>query len=156
MSPQITPVPTGAAAPLAAMHRACFPDDPWDADVLARILALSGSFGCLAWDDADPVGFALARDLGEEIEILSLGVLPGRRRLGVGRGLLDWLAAEAAQRGARSLVLEVAIGNDAARRLYAAFGFVQVGRRPRYYRSKDGVADALILRRTITGKLSPQ
>ena len=152
MSRRVTPLPAGAAAPLAAMHRVCFPDDPWDADSLGRVLQLSGGFGYLAWEDERPAGFLLARDLGGEIEVLSIGVLPERRRQGIGRALLASLAAAAARRHSLSIVLEVATGNAAARRLYADFGFAQVGRRPHYYRSRNGIADALILRRAITGE----
>jgi ribosomal-protein-alanine N-acetyltransferase len=145
----IAPVPAGAALPLSAMHLAAFPEDPWDAAALERILALAGGFAYLAWQGEVPAGFILARDLGGEVEILSLGVLPRRRRRGIGRALLDAVVAEAERRSAGSLVLEVATDNQAARGLYAAAGFVQVGRRPRYYRSTDGRADALILRRVI-------
>lgn len=146
---RIAVLPPGAAVPLAAMHRACFPDDPWDADAMARILALPGSFGHLAWQGDNPAGFILARDLGDEVEILSLGVLPAWRRRGIGRALLDAAAGEAARRAVASLVLEVATDNEPARRLYAAFGFTSAGRRPRYYRRLDGTADAFILRREI-------
>ncbi len=136
------------------MHRACFPDDPWDAAALERILALSGGFGYLAWQADSPAGFVLARDLGGEVEILSLGVLAERRRQGIGRALLDLVIADAGRRRIGSIVLEVATENEAARRLYAACGFVQVGRRPRYYRRMGVPADALILRRGITGEPS--
>jgi ribosomal-protein-alanine N-acetyltransferase len=152
VSVTITPLPPGAAVPLAAMHGACFPEEPWDAAALRLILALSGCFGYLAWEAGAPVGFILARDLGGEAEILSLGVLPERRRCGIGRGLIDATLAEAERRRIGSIVLEVATANDAARRLYAACGFLQVGRRPRYYRRANGLTDALILRRGITGK----
>ncbi len=145
----ITAAPAGAAIPLAAMHGACFPDDPWDAAALERILALAGSFGYLAWQADSPAGFVLARDLGGEAEILSLGVLPAWRRRGIGRALLAAVAADAGTRRIDALVLEVATDNEAARRLYAAFGFVAAGRRPRYYRRSAGTADALILRRDI-------
>jgi ribosomal-protein-alanine N-acetyltransferase len=154
VSRRITPVPTGAAVALAAMHRACFPDEPWDAATLERILALAGGLGYLAWQGDAPVGFLLARDLGGESEILSLGVLPQWRSRGIGRALMDTAVADAARRQIGSIVLEVATENAAARRLYAAFGFVQVGRRPRYYRRIDGPADALILRRGIAGEPS--
>jgi len=144
---RITPVPTSAAVPLAAMHGACFPDEPWDAATLERILALAGGFGHLAWQGDTPVGFILARDLGGEVEVLSLGVLPQWRCRGVGRALMNAVVADAERRQIASIVLEVATANRAARRLYAASGFVQVGRRPRYYRRMGGPADALILRR---------
>lgn len=149
MSDRITPLPAGAGEPLAIMHRACFPDDPWDAEALARVMSLSGSFGFLAWRLAEPGGFILARDLGGEVEVLSFGVLPGLRRRGIGRGLLDAVAEEAVRRRAGSIVLEVAADNDPARRLYGDCGFRPVGRRPRYYRRAGSAADALILRKNL-------
>ena len=149
MSRTVAAIPAGAAMPLAEMHRACFPEDPWDAEAIGRILALSGAFGRLAWEGDTPAGFILARDLGGEVEILSVGVLPAWRRRGIGCALLLSIAAEAERRLAGSLVLEVATGNEAARLLYGAFGFVRVGRRPRYYRRSCGRADALILRCAI-------
>ena len=152
MSWDITPVPIGAEVPLSAMHRACFPEGPWDAATLERILALAGGFGYLAWQGDAPVGFILARDLAGDVEVLSVGVLPQWRRRGVGRALIDAVVAKAEQDGLGSIVLEVATENAAARALYAAFGFVQVGRRPGYYSQSGGRADALILRRGSAGE----
>jgi len=143
---RIEPIPAGAAHPLAILHCACFPDDPWTAEALARVLALSGCFGWLAWEAETPTGFVLVRDLGDECEILSLGVAPRWRRRGIGLILLQAAAAESRRRGIFSLVLEVATDNTAASALYTMVGFVPVGRRPRYYRRPDGRADALILR----------
>ena len=155
MNEPITPIPASAAVPLAALHRACFPEDPWDAPALERILALAGGFGYLAWHGETPAGFILARNLGSEVEVLSIGVLPGLRRRGIGRGLIDAIIAEATRSGVGSIVLEVATENEPARRLYATFGFLQVGRRPRYYRQRGAGADGLILRRAVPGEPSP-
>ena len=146
---RITPLPATAATPLAMLHTACFPDDPWSADALARILGLSGCFGHLAWESEAPCGFVLARDLGDECEILSIGVAPEARRSGIGRRLLEAALAEARRRGTASVVLEVAADNSPARRLYRRLGFVRVGYRPRYYRRPGGLADALILRLSL-------
>ncbi len=152
MTVQITTLAAESAAPLSVMHRICFPEDPWDAAAVARILRLPGGFGFLAWQADAPAGFLLARDLGDEAEILSLGVLPHWRRQRVGQALLAAVVGEAAARHIASVVLEVASENEPARRLYAAFGFRQVGRRPRYYRRNGGAVDALILRRAVTGE----
>jgi len=149
MTCRIEPLPLGAAEPLAIMHAACFPDDPWGASALARLIALTGSFGWIAWEGRSPAGFILMRDLGTECEILSLGVTPRWRRRGIGQALLREAIAETRRRGLSSLVLEVAVDNDAAGALYAALGFKPVGRRPRYYKRPDGRTDALILRSTL-------
>lgn len=156
MIPRIVPLPPGLTLPLAAMHGACFPEDPWDTPAFERIFVLSGVFGHLAWPADDPAGFILARDLGEEAEVLTLGVLPGARRQGVGHALLAAMLAEARRRGIGSVVLEVAADNGAARRLYADCGFMQVGRRPRYYRRPSGIVDGLILRRGIVSEAAPR
>lgn len=151
MTWSVTALPAAAAAalPLSVMHAACFPEEPWSAAVMERLQALAGMFGFLAWQDDAPAGFALVRDLGDEAEIISLGVLPVCRRQGVGRGLLDAVVVGAGQRGLRSIVLEVAVANAPARALYAGAGFVPVGRRPGYYRYRGQRGDGLILRRAI-------
>jgi len=146
MMRRIEPLPPGAAEPLALMHAACFPDDPWEAGAMARLIALTGSFGWLAWEDNTPAGFVLVRDLGSECEILSIGVVPRRRRRGIARALLDAVVAEARRRTLPSIVLEVATDNEAAAALYAEHGFAKVGRRAGYYRRPDGRADAHIMR----------
>lgn len=147
MSRRIEPIPPGTVEALAVLHRACFPDDPWEAPALARIIALAGGFGWLAWEEGEPAGFILVRDLGNESEILSFGVAPRWRRRGIGRALLDRAIAEAASRGLPSIVLEVAVDNHPAIELYNIAGFGVVGRRARYYRRPDGRADAFVLRR---------
>jgi ribosomal-protein-alanine N-acetyltransferase len=146
VSIRCTPLPPGAAAPLSQLHRRCFPDDPWDGAACGEVLAMPGCFGILAWQGKAPIGFALALDLRGECEVISLGVVPERRRRGVGTALIAALIAAARGRGARSLVLEVAEDNIAAAALYAACGFVAIGRRPDYYRRFRQFVDALVLR----------
>jgi [ribosomal protein S18]-alanine N-acetyltransferase len=151
VSLRLTPVPALGAEPLAALHRACFPEDPWNAAAMAAILALRGFFGRLAWEGEAPVGFALALDLQGECEILSLGTLPQHRRAGIARTLLAEVCREARERRAEFAALEVAIDNTAARALYAGFGFTEVGSRPKYYRRGNALIDAVILRLPLVG-----
>jgi [ribosomal protein S18]-alanine N-acetyltransferase len=139
------------AGPLSMLHRACFPEDPWNSREIAEIMTIQGSFGRIAWADEIPAGFALALDLREECEILSLGVLPEWRRAGIGSALLDSVSSEARARGAECIVLEVAVDNSAALALYTARAFVPVGHRRNYYRRVSSRIDALVLRRAITG-----
>jgi ribosomal-protein-alanine N-acetyltransferase len=149
VSIRCAPLPPGAAAPLSQLHRLCFPDDPWDREACDAILAMPGFFGILTWQDETPIGFALALDLRGECEVLSLGVIPERRRRGAGAALIAALAEEARRRGAQSLVLEVAEDNIAAAALYAACGFVAIARRPHYYRRLGHLVDASVLRRRL-------
>lgn len=127
------------AAALAEIHRAAFPPrEAWGADAIAMQLALPGVFGFAAAAG----GMLIARTAADQAEVLTLAVLPTLRRQQLGRALLRAAMTEARQRGAATMTLEVAVGNVAARALYQHAGFVQVGRRRRYY--ADG-ADALVL-----------
>jgi len=142
--------PRVAAALLAALHAACFPEDPWDEAAMAGILVLPGCFSRLAVAGDRPVGFVVALDLGGECEILSLGVIPGERRRGIGQAMLADLSGAAVNRGARALLLEAAIDNPAALALYAAAGFVRIGERRGYYRRQaEAPADAVVLRLSL-------
>jgi [ribosomal protein S18]-alanine N-acetyltransferase len=134
------------ATPLSKLHHLCFPDDPWPSRAVAEIMAISGFFGRIACANDEPAGLALAQGLGQECEILTLGVVPKRRRTGIGSALLASVVDEARRRGAGQLFLEVADDNIAARALYAAQGFIQVGRRTNYYRRVSSLADALVMR----------
>jgi len=127
-------------APLAAIHGEAFPPrEAWGEDAIALQLAMPGVFGMLH----PRGGMILARVTADEAEVLTLAVAPAVRRQGVAGALLAGAMAAAREQGARTMVLEVAIGNTAARALYERAGFVEAGRRPRYY--ADG-GDALILR----------
>lgn len=135
----------GAATPqqaevLAAIHATAFPPrEAWSSDAIALQLVMPGSFGLIEPEG----GMLLARVAADEAEVLTLAVLPHRRGQGLGRALLNRAMAEAYQRGAASMMLEVAVDNAEARALYARAGFTQVGRRNGYY--ADG-SDALVLR----------
>lgn len=82
-------------------------------------------------------GFFLSRHGFDEEELLLFAVDPAWRRRGLGQALLDRLAADARGRGAQRLLLEMRRGNP-AESLYRRFGFVPIGQRPNYYRSRDG------------------
>lgn len=134
---------------LAALHKDAFAD-VWDAHAFAGLLTHPGAFGFMALgDEEDPVGFILLRAAADEAEIITMAVLPTRKRQGIGRALLDRACVEASGRGAASLFLEVGETNAAARALYEKAGFVLSGQRPGYYKKGyDGAGtaeDALIL-----------
>ncbi len=151
MSRHLEPVSKVAAGSLSMLHRACFPEDPWNSLAIAEIMTMAGFFGRIAWADEMPAGFALALDLRKECEILSLGVLPERRREGIGSALLDSICSDGRVRGAERIVLEVAVDNSAALALYTARSFMPVGHRRNYYRQASRRVDALVLQRALAG-----
>jgi ribosomal-protein-alanine N-acetyltransferase len=129
---------------LAAIHEAAFPDgESWGVAMLAAQLGQPGVFALV--DEAG--GMILVRVAADEAEILTLAVAPEARRAGLGRALLAAACAAARDAGAARLFLEVAATNQAARALYGAAGFLQIGRRRRYY--ADG-GDALMMSLALT------
>ncbi|WP_372708396.1 GNAT family N-acetyltransferase [Brevundimonas sp.] len=134
---------TGAvdqSARLAELHSQSF-DAAWDRSAFAALLSQPGVFAVEA-----PDGFILMRVVADEAEILTLAVRPEARRHSLGGRLTSEGVAGAAARGATRVLLEVADDNAAARALYARAGFIEAGRRLRYYARVDGTHhDALLL-----------
>jgi ribosomal-protein-alanine N-acetyltransferase len=125
---------------LARVHAACFAK-AWDEEALGAMLKSPGIIALCA-----TAAFVIARVAADEAEILTIAVVPASRRQGLGRALLQEAAVQAETLGARSMFLEVALGNTAARALYGMLGFDNVGARKSYY---EGGEDALILRRDL-------
>ena len=76
--------------------------------------------------------FAVFSEISGEAEVLSVAVHPKQRRKGHAGRLLDAFLKQTASH-CRHLFLEVRESNRAAQSFYEAYGFHQVGRRPRYY-----------------------
>jgi ribosomal-protein-alanine N-acetyltransferase len=91
-------------------------------------------------------GYAVASYAGDIAELQRIGVADDVRRHGIATALLDAVVAQAPGTGANRLLLEVREDNAGALAFYAARGFVEIDRRPRYYR--DGAA-ATVLRRPL-------
>jgi ribosomal-protein-alanine N-acetyltransferase len=121
--------------------------EAWTAAQCAGLLPLPGVWLSIARVDGEVVGFALARIVLTEAELLLLAVKRDGQRRGVGQLLLDRFRMVAAARGAAKLHLEVREGNPAMN-LYRRAGFIEAGRRRGYYTGRDGqIYDALTLTR---------
>lgn len=128
----------------AALHAGSF-DDAWTDVAIGELLAMPGSFGTLAYLGDQPVGLVIVLAAGPDAEILTLGVLPRFRRRGIARRLLAAAGNRAGATGCERLLLEVAEDNEAAQMLYRRLGFVDIARRPGYYRRPAGAAVAAIV-----------
>ena len=141
---EISEVSAEFADVLAQIHAEAF-EAPWPAEAFQKLIPDPFRFCFLAQANQDPAGLLLLQCVGPEAEVLTLATRPAYRRQGVGRALLRYGMAFAANRGARRLFLEVAEGNQAALALYDSFGFETVGRRSGYYQDGEAWRDAHIL-----------
>lgn len=96
--------------------------------------------------DGVVVGHAVASLVPDVAELQRIAVDPAHRRAGLATALLDGVLAAARAEGADRLLLEVRDDNAGALAFYARHDFVEIDRRPRYYR--DGAA-AVVMRRPL-------
>jgi ribosomal-protein-alanine N-acetyltransferase len=82
-------------------------------------------------------------EIGDELHVTNIAVLPAQRRRGLARSLLTAVIDDVRQRGLRVVSLEVRPSNREAVPLYESFGFKAVGRRKGYY--YDTGEDAVIM-----------
>ena len=120
---------------------------PWSQNAYQTELANQGARCWVAQVDEHVAGVLVLWLVLDEAHIATVAVHPGFRRRGIGRLLLTTGMDAAYTEGARSYLLEVRAGNNAAQSLYEAFGFEVVGQRPRYY--KDTGEDALLMTRVV-------
>jgi ribosomal-protein-alanine N-acetyltransferase len=130
------------AAGVAALEALCFGDDAWTPPMVLSELTGSDRDALVALEDTALVGYAMTLASGDVVDLLRIAVRPEARRRGVARALLDTVLERAKRTRAERVLLEVRVGNAAARAFYAAAGFAEIARRRGYYR--DG-SDALVL-----------
>lgn len=142
---------------IAAIEARSF-SDPWSEGAFRDALSHERIYFACARDEHDVsgaprvLGYVVAWFAGGEGEIANLAVDPDSRRQGIGSALLDAALEEALRQGAAQVFLEVRSSNLRARQLYESRGFIEIGRRRRYYRRP--VEDAVVLRRTTAAPVN--
>lgn len=129
---------------VAALEKQCF-RDPWSEKSIADELQNSLSLWLVAVDGARVIGYVGSQSVLGEADMMNVAVDSAYRRQGVGLRLVESLVNALKEKQVHSLTLEVRASNDPAKALYKMLGFLQVGRRPGYY--KNPKEDALILRK---------
>jgi ribosomal protein S18 acetylase RimI-like enzyme len=111
-------------------HERLLADDDW-ATRLSRGVSSGHELPLVAEFDNEPSGLAWVwlEDNGaaSAAHLYQMWVAPAKRRLGIGRALLDAAIAWARTVGAPALVLDVTTGNTAALELYEGARFVATG-----------------------------
>lgn len=129
---------------VVALEIECEGAEAWSPALLAEGLAgqVPTVTYLVAVDDA-VIGYAVLSCVDDIAEIQRIGVTDAHRRDGVGTALIDEAFRVARREGTQRMLLEVREDNRPALAMYAAHGFIEIDRRPKYYR--DG-ATAIVMR----------
>jgi ribosomal-protein-alanine N-acetyltransferase len=146
---QLEPAQAEDLAEIVTLERASY-SHPWSEASLRQALTNPGRYRALVLrgDDRGVRAYAIAQHVADELHVHNVAVLERLRRRGLARRLLLELLEEARRAGLRVALLEVRESNRAARGLYQALGFEEVGHRRGYYASPT--EDALLLRRALS------
>ncbi|MCC4908009.1 ribosomal protein S18-alanine N-acetyltransferase [Microbacterium sp. cx-59] len=130
---------------IMALERASFPTDAWSTAMMRAELASPHGRYLVLERDGVLAGYAGLRSVvgAPDADIQTIAVSESERGRGSGRMLLRALIGIAHERRARTVFLEVRDDNPVAQQLYASEGFVETGRRPRYYQPDD--VDAIVM-----------
>jgi ribosomal-protein-alanine N-acetyltransferase len=150
MSARLRPMTTADLPVIMRLEEELFAPDTWTAAMYRDELAQTDTRHYLVAENGTGVigyGGLIAYD--DEAHIATLGVARDRQGEGLGALLLDALLAEADRRGIPEVLLEVRADNEVAQGLYRRRGFVEIGRRRRYYQPSG--TDAVVMKRERTG-----
>ena len=136
---------------IAGLERDNLGADAWSPALVAE--GVAGTVPTLQYlvaeVDGVVVGYAAASIVADVAELQRIAVDTGHRRQGLATALLEGVLAAAREGGADRLLLEVREDNAGAIGFYATRDFVEIDRRPRYYR--DG-ATAIVLCHGVAGE----
>ncbi|GAA0603643.1 ribosomal protein S18-alanine N-acetyltransferase [Kribbella sandramycini] len=142
MRPAIRPAVAADLDAVSGLDAACFGAEAWSTVSWSSEFARADRVILVA-DEGDVVGYVVLLVPPVEVdvvELLRIAVRPEERRTGIGRQLM---AAALERCAGRTVLLEVAAGNESAIALYGGYGFEQISRRRGYY---AGGEDAVIMR----------
>lgn len=129
---------------LAELEKLCF-SDPWSESAFEYELRNPLSLWLVAADGEIVAGYVGSQTVMGEADMMNIAVKPVYRRQKIAEKLVLSLIEKLNEKDAKSLTLEVRVSNAPAISLYEKLGFIQVGRRPGYYRNPR--EDAYILRK---------
>jgi ribosomal-protein-alanine N-acetyltransferase len=120
-----------------------FGEEKWSSAMFWNELA-QHNFYIVAVED-EVLGYAGLASTQDEAWVQNIAVRRTAQRRGIGRVLLEALLAEGARLDIKKTLLEVAVDNAPAQKLYATYDFEPVGIRRGYYQPSN--TDALVMMR---------
>ena len=117
--------------------------DPWPSRSFAEILDDEQWGALIAEHDGEIVGYACYMVVLDEAHLANIATVPASRRKSVAKQLLERILDIVIDQKCGILLLEVRPSNHEALDFYRKFGFMELYRRPNYYRRP--IEDALIM-----------
>ena len=115
------------------MEKECFGDRAWNRDMMESDFDKSSNYIICYTNDDEPIGYLAFLDLGNECEILRIGVRKQFRKQGNARALLDFMFDYCIDNKKERIFLGVSSLNSMAISLYKKAGFNLINTRKNYY-----------------------
>lgn len=113
--------------------------DAWSEALISNMFSNSFDTIMVLEDEGKILGYINYRDIGGDVDLMSLCVAKEHRGKGYSKLLMDRLMAHPC----KQIILEVRDSNIIAQNLYESYGFAKYARRKDYYTSP--VEDAIIM-----------
>jgi ribosomal-protein-alanine N-acetyltransferase len=131
---------------ISQIHQSCF-DDGWSEKSFFEMLSQNAFFGFFS---KEKTGFILGKIVCEEIEIITICVLPNFRRRGIGKLLMETIDVHAKTCSVDRIFLEVSEDNVIAQKMYKNFGYKEIAERRGYYQTQTCRKNAIIMMKNAT------
>ena len=129
---------------IVRVENACF-STPWSIDAIKHEICENklADFMIACDEENNSIGYIGIWTLLDECQINKIAVMPEKRKIGIGKAILNHVLELTRDMGVKSWYLEVRESNTAAQALYRSAGFSSVGTRKNYY--INPVEDAVLM-----------
>lgn len=125
---------------IGELEKACLPPgDVWSEALISNMFSNSYDRIYILEDEDEIRGYINTRDMGGDVDLMSICVSPAYRRRGYASLLMERILADPY----KQIILEVRESNTPAISLYEKFGFEKYARRTEYY--NNPAEDAIIM-----------
>jgi [ribosomal protein S18]-alanine N-acetyltransferase len=142
---QFAPMSARDLEEVVAIENVVYPF-PWTRGNFVDSLQAGYSCWTMRAADGELLAYSIVMLALDEAHLLNLSVAARAHRQGYGWRMLEFMAQEARDHGALTMMLEVRPSNRPAQRLYERYGFERIGMRRGYYPSHGGREDAVVMR----------
>lgn len=123
-----------------ALEQKCFTGEAWSEAMISNMFSNGYDKVYVLENDGRVIGYVNTRDIGGDVDLMSICVDPAEQGKGYGKLLMERVMANPY----KTMMLEVRESNARAIALYEKYGFQKFARRKEYYTSP--VEDAIIMR----------